>query len=272
MAKKKKKPHHHAPKDQQQRPALSQSYLELAWSRREFPAPPSLSEALENFNETAEGFIQTPARLPGRLEVSHLIAEPLRAFFNDKWINELGLWLLEPCTSEAQKNKIQDSLEALIAQPWALENPIMRFLMGHWGEDLYPDWAPFWCSLFEVDRWPEPTLSYWSALREQFPDDPCEEGLDELPLERYLDWWRYTSRLMTWAKAPGDYFERLTDAALDHWLQLHPDMPGPHRLGQVVGLLQANSILEDQLNHEGLRDFLLHPEADDWLAAFRAQD
>ena len=277
MAKKKnskKKPHQDTPK------LVSEEYLELAWSQRPLPAPDWLPEKLQAFDDFAQGLLKAqPVRVPNRVELSEIIGQTTFQLLSQAFLRQLVDWLMEPCTSEAQAQRIRFTMEILPQSRWLLEHPVLEFVFKAWGQSM-PDncrqWLPLWCGLVGEGRWATPSPTYMEQLREQMQPEqaPPRETTAPPPADQVYSWWVLSGLLLGWNRAPDDFRDRLVDRAFEDWLTSHPDFlltptrencPATRKWEAIEALLMANETLLEAIPDSSLDDYLMEPEGSDWV-------
>lgn len=274
MAKKKsaKKKAAEAPK------LVSVEYLEMAWERRTLPVPELLQKKLQAFDEWAQQLLQAETlQVPSRVELSHVIGETTPLIVTQPLLRQVVDWLLEPCTSQAQGQRIRYTMEILPHSRWILEHPVLDFLMHRWSEQMPENcaqWVPLWCGLLGEARWPSPSISYMENLTRAMHEEKAPPMTPHIPeFDQVYSWWIISGLVLGWHRAPEAFRDALADRALEEWLASHPgfmarperaNYPATHKWEEVEALLLVNELLSELLPDEAFDDFLVDPASGEW--------
>jgi hypothetical protein len=257
---------------------VSRDYLELAWSRQVLPVPESLQSSLQAFDDMASAMLRAePLKVPSRFELSQIIGETTASILTQPFLRQLVDWLLVPCTSEAQAQRIRFSMEVLPHSRWVLEHPIVEFLLEAWSRDMPENckqWVPLWCGLVGDARWPMSSVAFMEQLRQHMDAEQAPALDAHVPaFDEVYSWWIVSGLVLGWYRAPDEFREQLTDRAFEEWLAAHPEFlarpqreayPATRKWEALECLFFANEALLELLPDHHLDDYLMEPTSVEW--------
>lgn len=260
---------------------VSQEYLNLAWQHRPLASPEKLGQLLAEFDQRAEGILQSPRlEIPSRQQLVEEIVPAVVTLLDEPTVRAIRDWLLESCHSLAQRERIDHTLQQLPHSPYLLAHPVLEFLFHRWAEGLpraSGRWVPLWCGLVREGNWPTPSSNFMQSLSQSMKAEQAPELPEQTPAwDHFLDWWRTSGLLLGWHRSPEDFYERLKDRAYEEWLESHPgfpllcrperqSFPATARFETIASLMWADEQLLKLLPNRDLDDFLMNPGGPEWV-------
>lgn len=238
---------------------LSLEYLTMAWSQEPLSPPPDLAEELDGFDNWARSHSDL-----SRSQIDQRITRLLMGWIQQHLCDWTD-WLLRPCTSDMQRQKILFATDNLAHDPLPRDNPLIGFWMRQWAQHLplqQAQWLPLWLDSEAYRPWPDlspEVVEKWAGEMGQATLPPA------LPLDQVYPWLCRYSHLLGWALAPEEIVHQRSLEALTWWLEVHPNVyAGHHPLAQWYALSEAARQLERVLSIYGWEAYLWAPHGADW--------
>lgn len=212
---------------------VSQSFLELAWSRRPLPPPHDLKHLACQFNDWALAHAHNP---PSRSEIEDRLGAWVEGWLTEENLRSWTEWMLESSQSDAQEQRIVRTMTEFVNDPLAEENPVMEFLLQAWMSQLEPDlarWAALWshARLRECQPAPELPPEYFETMLVEAGEVDPQAWSATFDLDRFdlfFAWFQRWGRAAGWACGPDEFYEQLTRNAFESWLEAEARVvPGP---------------------------------------------